>query len=252
MTPLMLSGVTPIKADLRHARGRAQIGALDIDAVVHIACKIKGEGALAVNRQMMDTVLGLGKPVVYASSTVVHWHQDSPYARSRREDEQRLRESGLPHAIVRPSAPYGRRLASHRPRHKESFHTLAALVRRLRWVPVIGDGKYRRQPLHVDDLSDAMLALLSGKMDGGAYDAGGADAMSMNQIIDIIAAAQGRCVRKVHIPKPIFVQMARLSPDFDPALIAAVDEDEVADPAELGEVTGVRFRPFAEGVRCLI
>jgi len=114
MTPLRLNGVTPLKADLRHARDQARIGALDIDAVVHIACKIqgwapKGEdralAAKAVNRKMMDAVLGLGKPVIYASSTVVHWDQDSPYAQSRREDEQRLKESGLPCAIVRPSAP---------------------------------------------------------------------------------------------------------------------------------------------------
>ncbi len=260
-TPLQLNGVTPLKADLRHARDRARIAGLKLDAVVHIACKInswapkrgdRGEAARLVNQQMMDTVLSLGKPVIYASSTVVHWHQDSPYARSRRDDEQRLAESGLRFAIVRPSAPYGRRLANHRPRHKESFHTLAELVRRARWVPVIGDGKYRRQPVHLDDLSDAMLALLEGPMDGSAYDAGGAEALSFDQIVDTIASAQGRCVRKVHLPKALFVQMARISPDFDPALIAAVDEDEVADPTKLGEVTGVVFRPFSEGVRCLI
>jgi len=260
MTPLALNGVTPLKADLRHARDRARIAGLQCDAVVHIACKIKGwapkggdraEAARMVNQQMMDTVLALGKPVVYASSTVIHWSQDSPYARSRREDEQRLADSGLPYAIVRPSAPYGRRLANHRPRHKESFHTLAELVRRARWVPVIGDGKYRRQPVHVDDLSDAMLALLDGALDGSAYDAGGSEALTFDEIVDTIAASQGRCVRKVHLPKAMFVQMAKLSADFDPALIAAVDEDEVADPTELGEVTGVDFRPFSEGVRCL-
>jgi len=261
MTPLRLSGVSPLKADLRHARDRARIARLDIDAVVHIACKIKsrardGEGASEaarkVNEQMMDAVLAMGKPIIYASSTVVHWNQDSPYARSRRDDERRLAASGLPHAIVRPSAPYGRRLANHQPRHKESFHTLAQMVRMSPWVPVIGDGTYRRQPLHVDDLSDAMLALLDGPMEGRAFDAGGEQAMSMNEIVDTIARAQGRCVRKIHMPKALFVQVSKLSADFDPALIAAVDEDELADPTELGEVTGVSFRPFSEGVRCLI
>ncbi len=260
-TPLHLNGVTSLKADLRRGRVLARIAALQVDAVVHIACKIKGfarqgeergEAARRDNAGMMDTVLSLGRPVIYASSTVVHWGQDSPYARSRREDEQRLAESGLPYAIVRPSAPYGRRLASHQPRHKESFHTLAELVGKIRLIPVIGDGQYRRQPVHVDDLSDAMLGLLQADLDGRAYEAGGAAPLSFDEIVETIAAAQGRQVRTVHLPKAMFVQLARLSRDFDPSLIQAVDEDEVADPTELGEVTGVRFRSFSEGVRCLI
>jgi nucleoside-diphosphate-sugar epimerase len=252
MTPLLLSGVSPVRADLRHPRDRARLQALPIDAVVHMACKIKGAGAAEVNRTMMDLVLSLGKPVIYASSTVVHWHQETAYGRSRREDEERLLLSGLPCSIIRPSAPYGPRLLSHEPRHKESFHTLAELVRSTRWVPVLGDGKYRRQPLHVHDFSDAILALLEGALGGKAYDAGGAEALSMNDVVDTIARAQGRCVRKLHIPKAVFVQLAKLSPNMEPELIASADEDEVADPSALSEVTGVRFRSFSEGVRCLI
>jgi nucleoside-diphosphate-sugar epimerase len=260
-TPLRLNGVTPLRVDLRLARDRRRISALDFDAVVHIACKIKawapkgehsGEMARKVNRQMMDTVLALGRPVVYASSTVVHWKQDSPYACSRREDEQRLADSGLPWAVVRPSAPYGRRLLHHVPRHRESFHTLVDLIRKSPCVPVIGDGRYRRQPVHVADFSDAILSLLDEELPGRAFEAGGGSSYQMNEIVEIIAAAMHRGVRPVHIPKAVFVQLSRFSKDFDPDLIAAADEDEVADPTELGEVTGVNFRTFSEGVGCLI
>jgi nucleoside-diphosphate-sugar epimerase len=254
-TPLALNGVTPLKADLRQARDRRRVSQVEVDAVVHIACKVKGGGGEAtqqLNRQMMDTVLGLGCPVVYASSTVVHWTQDSPYAKSRREDEERLKASGLPWAIVRPSAPYGRRLLNHQPGHKESFHTLAELVRNSPIVPVIGDGRYRRQPIHVDDFSDAILSLLQRPLPNRAFDAGGGSSLTMNQIVDSLAAAMHRKVRKAHIPKSLFVRLAGFSADFDPDLIAAVDEDEVADSTELSEVTGVVFRDFSEGVRCLI
>ncbi len=260
-TPLRLNSVTPMRVDLRLERDRRRIAALDCDAVVHMACKIKaraskgehaGEVARRVNRQMMDTVLSLNRPVIYASSTVVHWAQDSPYACSRREDEQRLAHSGLPWAVVRPSAPYGRRLVHHQPAHSESFHTLVDLIRSSPVVPVLGDGRYRRQPIHVDDLSDAVLALLAKPLSNQAFDAGGATAHPMNEIIDIIAKAMHRSVRRLHIPKAVFVRGARLSKDFDPDLIGAADEDEVADSTELGEVTGVAFRDFSEGVRCLI
>lgn len=262
-TPLQLNGVTPVRADLRRARDRGRLDALGADAIVHIACKIKasvakGEdpalAALQTNTRMMDMVLSLARPVVYASSTVVHWQQETPYAASRRQDEARLADSGLPFAIVRPSAPYGPRMANHRPAHKESFHTLVDLVRKSPVVPVIGDGQYRRQPIHVDDLSAAILGLLARPegLPGQAYDAGGAQALSFDQIIDTIAAALHRPVRKLHLPKALFVKLARFSADFDPHLIDAIDEDELADPAALALASGVDPRPFSQGVRDLL
>lgn len=260
-TPLRLNGVTPVRGDLRRRRDVQRLHGLEPDVVVHVACKIRAraqggehpsEAAVRVNRQMMDAVLALERPTVYASSTVVHWEQDTPYARSRRDDEARLRSSGLPFAIVRPSAPYGRKLLSHQPRHKESFHTLVDLVRVAPVVPVIGDGRYRRQPIHVDDLSAAILALLEQGLPNAAFDAGGAEPLTFDEIVDTIARALHRRVHKLHLPKALFVRLARFSSDFDPALLAAVDEDELADPSELTAATGIRPRAFAEGVHDLV
>ncbi len=251
-TPLALPGVTPVRVDLRRARDIRRLAALDADAVVHLAAKVKGPGAPALNRAMMDAVLALELPVVYASSTVVHWSQRTAYGDSRREDEQRLVDSGLPHAIIRPSAPYGPRLLGHQPGHRESFHTLAALVCRSRVVPVIGDGRYHRQPLHVDDLSAAILALLARGPSGQAVDAGGGDALRFDDIVDTIASAAGRRVAKLHLPKALFTRLARLSADFDPELIAAVDADEQVDNRPLEAATGVHPRRFADGVQDLL
>lgn len=261
-TPLQINGVSQMRADLRSSRDRRRLSELDLDAVVHIACKIKatpregesrGEAACRENRAMMDTVLELGCPVLYASSTVVHWEQDTPYGRSRRDDEQRLRDSGLPWAALRPSAPYARALINHRPGHRESFHTLAALVRRAPAVPIIGNGRYRRQPIHIDDFTQAALTLLQRGLPRKAFDAGGQEPLTFNDIVDTIGAAIGRRrVPKLHLPKALFVQLARIAPDFEPDLISAVDEDEVADPSALMEATGLRFRAFSEGVHDLL
>jgi len=251
-TPVALNGITPIKADLRTARGVKYIAGMDFDAVVHLATKVKGADAAKTNRLMMDAVLSWGKPVVYASSTVVHWETSTPYGESRKEDERRLMESGLPWVVLRPSAPYGRRLLNHHPKHKESFHTLADWVRNAPCVPVIGTGEYRRQPIHVDDFSDAILRFLEGDLPCRAFGAGGANALSFNGIIDVIASAMNRSVRKIHLPQALFVQLARFHKEFDVDLIRAVDEDEVADSNELMKATGVQCRSFPEGVRCLI
>ena len=251
-TPLSINGITPVRADLRIDRWARRVASLDFDAVVHLATKVKGAEARRVNRAMMDAVLSWGKPIVYASSTVVHWEQSTPYGESRKEDERRLMESGLPWATIRPSAPYGRKLLNHHPKHRESFHTLVEWIRRSPVVPVIGNGEYRRQPVHVDDFADAILSLLDADLPCRAFDAGGADALTFNEIIKILADAMHASVIPLHLPQRLFVQIARFHPEFDPDLIRAVDEDEVADSSSLRSVTGVHFRSFSEGVRCLL
>lgn len=245
-TPLQLPGVTPVRVDLRRPRDVRRVAALKADAVVHIAAKVKGPGAPGINRAMMDAVLGLGLPTVYLSTTVVHWERTTPYGASRREDEARLVASGLPHAILRPSAPYGPRLIGHRPGHTESFHTLGDLVRR-GVVPIIGDGRYRRQPVHVDDLADAVLGLLEGGLRGQALDIGGAGALRFVDLVDTLAAVRGRPVLQVHLPKRLFVWAAARSRDFDPALVDAVDADEVVDNAPLIRAIGLEPRRFEAG-----
>jgi nucleoside-diphosphate-sugar epimerase len=260
-TPIQLNKVVSLRRDLRHRRDIRKLKSEEYDAVIHIACKIKAEpyqgetpaeAAYSLNRKMMEGVLALGKPVIYASSTVVHWDSASPYARSRREDEQQLAESGLPFAVLRPSAPYGRRMSSHRPRHRESFQTLVDVIRRSPLVPIIGSGRYRRQPIHVDDFSDAILALLNCGLSGQCLDAGGGTAHSFNEIVDLLAGAMNLKRRRVSLPKPLFVQLSRLRPDFDPSLIAAIDEDELADPTALTAATGVAPRGFSQGLRSLL
>ena len=256
-TPLRLNGVIPVKGDLRRERDRAHIAELQPDAIVHLAAKIRGEAgkhqeatevARALNTAMMDAVLSAGCPVLYGSSTVVRWTQQTPYGDQRKADEERLRTSGLPYAIVRPCAPYGPPLSTHRPKHRESFQTLVSFVRNSPVVPVIGDGKYRRQPIHTEDLSAAMLALLERGLKGQELDAGGRDALSMNDIIDALGKALGKSPLKLHIPKMLAVKASPILPGFEPSLVGAVDTDELADPAPMTAATGVSPRGFSEGL----
>ncbi|MCK6520146.1 NAD(P)-dependent oxidoreductase [Myxococcota bacterium] len=259
-TPLRLSGVTTLRLDLGGAEAASQLAAQRPDVVVHLACKVMGSGpaggpesaATRLNRRMMDAVLAVGAPILYGSSTCVHWPKDTAYAQGRREDEARLAASGLPWAALRPSAPYGPALPGHQPRHPESFHTLARWVRR-GVVPVPGDGRALRQPIHVEDLALAGLALIEGGLPGEALDAGGPEALPFNSIIDRLAAAMGRGpARKVHLPLGLLVRVARRLPGFEPALLAAASCDDPADPTALIQRSGVTPRRFEDGARSLV
>jgi nucleoside-diphosphate-sugar epimerase len=70
----------------------------------------------------------------------------------------------------------------------------------------------------------------------------------MREMIDVMARSIGRKRAVLPLPKALFVQAARMLPDFDPALMAAADEDELADPSALIEATGWRPRTFESAV----
>lgn len=258
-TPLALPGVRAVRADLGAPEAEGVLGALRPDAVVHLACKVMGTGdgrrftpAMALNRRMMDQVLGLGCPVVYGSSTCVGWPVDSGYAQGRREDEDRLARSGLPWLSLRPCAPFGPRLAGHQPRHKESFHTLAEWVARSPVVPMLGWGRALRQPIHVLDFGAAVLAALD-RLGAGrglprrALDAGGAQALAMGELVVGLARLRGRRVLAVPVPARGMAALGRVMPGFEPALLRAADTPDLADPGPLTAALGVRPRGFWDG-----
>ena len=253
-TPVSLPGVRSHRVDLSSAGAGQELKSLDAGAVVHLACKVKGSGdgrvetpANQLNRRMMDAVLEAGLPTVYASSTCVHWPGRSGYKAGRVEDERRLAESGLPWAVVRPCAPYGPRIPGHQPAHVESFHTLAGWVQRLPLVPVIGNGRYLRQPVHVDDFNGAILGLLDRGLSNQAYDSGGPRPRSFDDIVAILAAEAGKRRRPLHIPKRAILLAARFSRDFEADLLDTADTDDLADPGALAEASGVWPRTFPRG-----
>lgn len=235
-TPLQLRGVVSVRGDV--ATTRPSPGT---EVVVHLATKVMADDAREQNRRMLDAVLSWRLPVVYASSTVVHWERQNEYSRSRVEDEERVRKSGLPYLIVRPCAPYGPRHREHQPAHKESFHTLSRMCRKLPFVPVMGQGDYRRQPVHVDDFNGAILRLISAGAWGGEFDAGGPTPMSLREIIRLLGGK-----RVLPIPRPFLRAIGPLA-GLHADVLSTFDTDDVVDPLPLARASGLSPRAFDPG-----
>lgn len=256
-TPLHLPRIRSVRVDLCSSRAPLQLRKLDFDVVVHLACKVKSQKGETqspekANASMLDQVIGLGKPILYASSTAVHWEKETPYVRSRREDEERIRTSGLPYGILRPSAPYGPKLIAHTPRHKESFHTLVNMIRYSPIVPMIASGNYKRTPIHVRDFAQIGLSMLDIGLDGLEIDAGGGTTLSMKEIIEMIAKRLDKNPKVLPIPKNIFTWLAHRTKNFEPSLIDAIDQDECIDIQPLIFETGIQPRTFSEGLSDLL
>jgi NADH dehydrogenase len=153
----------------------------------------------------------------------------SRYHRTKSEAEETVRASRLEWTIFRPSVIYGA---------GDGF--VSMLARMIRWlpvVPVIGDGRYRLQPVPVAQVAEGFARALErpeGK--GQTYEVGGPRAYAFTEILDLIGAALNKSkVRKVFQPLGLVWVLTRLFgalPFFPLTLdqLTMLQEDNVCDP----------------------
>lgn len=118
---------------------------------------------------------------------------DSPleYFRGKAELEQALRETGIPHTILRPTVLFGR--------EDILINNIAWALRRLPVFGLFGRGEYRLQPIYVDDL--AGLAVEAGARSGDeTINAVGPETFRYRDLVQCIAAHIG--VRRALLPLP--------------------------------------------------
>lgn len=110
--------------------------------------------------------------------------EDSPleYFRGKAELEKALQETGVSHAILRPTVLFG----------KEDIlvNNIAWALRRLPVFGVFGDGSYKLQPIYVDDLAE--LAVRQGKSrENALIDAIGPETFTYRELVATIAKILG-------------------------------------------------------------
>ena len=104
------------------------------------------------------------------------------YFRGKARLERALRESGLPHSILRPTVLFGR--------EDILINNIAWMLRRFPLFGVFGDGRYRLQPIYVDDIAE--LAIREGRAEGNhVIDAIGPETFTYREMVERIAHAIG-------------------------------------------------------------
>ena len=172
----------------------------------------------------------------------------SGYHRTKWQAEEAVRASGLRWTIFRPSIIFGP--------EDEFVNMLAGMIRRLPVVPVIGDGRYRLQPVAVENVADGFVRALSTEgAVGQTYDVAGPEPFEFNRLLDLIGEALGRRrVRKLHQPLGLMRPLVRVFqrvPFFPLTLdqLTMLEEENVADPTLFARAFGITLTPFAEGIR---
>jgi NADH dehydrogenase len=121
----------------------------------------------------------------------------SLYHRTKYRGEEHVRGSGLDWTIFRPSIISGPRDAF--------VNMLAGYIRTYPAVPVIGDGRYRLQPISADDVARCFaMALDMPETIGQTYELCGPDRFTYNELLDTIGRVLGKS-RVVKLPNPLCV-----------------------------------------------
>jgi len=171
----------------------------------------------------------------------------SAYHQSKWRAEEAVRASPVPWTIFRPSIIFGP--------GDEFISVLAKLIRRLPVVPVLGDGRYRLQPIPVEQVAEGFVrALRLQKSVGQTYEVGGPEPYPFVEILDRIGAALGRrTVKKIHVPLGAvkFVTRALGWLPFYPLTmdqIIMLEGESVTDPTRFFEDFGIAPEPLARGL----
>ncbi len=129
--------------------------------------------------------------IIHVSITNPSLDSHLEYFSGKARLEQALIESGISYAILRPTVLFG----------KEDIliNNIAWLLRKLPLFGVFGDGRYRLQPIYVDDL--AQLAVEQGEhRDNVTIDAIGPETFTYRELAEQIGAIIGKKRPIISIP----------------------------------------------------
>lgn len=156
----------------------------------HTYVKIDGEGTV----RLVDAARKNGvKRFVYLSGAGTREGQTAPWFTAKLMAEKAVRSSGIPFTIFRPSWVYGP--------EDRSLNKFVTFAKWLPFIPVVGDGKTRVQPVFVGDLATAVAASI--EMEDAAnqiYEIGGPQELTMDEIIRTMLRTLGRKRPLVHHP----------------------------------------------------
>lgn len=154
--------------------------------------EITFDGAVENSKALMRAAKTAGvRRFVHVSITNAAQASELPYFGGKARVEQALMESGLSYAIIRPTLVFGP--------GDILINNIAWMLRRFPVFAVIGSGKYRVQPVFVEDM--AKITVEAGQnSENVIVDAVGPETFAFDELVRLIARAIHRRAGIVHAP----------------------------------------------------
>ena len=194
-------------------------GAQSFDAVQGKGAETVAKAAAAVSARMVQ-VSAIGADAESASA----------YARAKAAGEQAVLAAMPTATILRPSVVFG---------PEDQFtNRFAGLAKISPFLPLIGGGTTRLQPVYVGDVARAVADAVDGKTRPGAtYELGGPEVLTMREIMEFILSVTERKCMLLPLPfglakfKAMFLQFAPGALKLTPDQVELLQTDNVVSEA---------------------
>ena len=151
---------------------------------------VHDEGARAVAKAARE---GGAERLVHISAIGADGQSKARYAKSKARGEQAVLSEFPGAVILRPSIIFGP--------EDGFFNRFAAMAQISPFLPLIGGGHTKFQPVYVDDVAAAILAAIEGHAKAGTiYELGGPDVLSFRDLLDLTQNWSNRNRRYLNLP----------------------------------------------------
>jgi len=222
--------VQPIQANLRYrwSIDRAVAGAdhvVNLVGVLHESGR-QNFGALHVAgaRAVAEAAQAAGATLTHTSAIGADLHSPAGYGRTKAQGELAVSKAMPGAVIMRPSIVFG-------PEDK-FFNRFANMARFSPFLPLIGGGHTKFQPVYVGDVAEAYAQSAAGLLEPGIYELGGPQILTFRECMEEMLDVIDRKKTLVSIPWPIARLQARIlgllpKPMLTPDQVSMLETDNV-------------------------
>jgi NADH dehydrogenase len=211
----------------------------------------RGETYMAIDAEGTRRLVAAAKAtgvrrVVYLSGAGVGPDRPQNWYRAKWIAETAVRESGLEWVILRPSWVYG-------PGDRSMSRFVA--FSRLPFIPVIGDGRNKIQPVFVGDVARvAAGAVVRADANGHVFELGGPDDVTMDELLRTLLRVLGKRRVLLHLPPALMKVLTwplglLPHPPLSPAAVEFVIQEAPVDSRPALGFFGVEFTGLEVGLR---
>jgi uncharacterized protein YbjT (DUF2867 family) len=232
---------------------RLDEGMQGCDAVIHLVGIIVEKGTNTFERvhhlgtrNVVEAAKRAGiKRFVQMSALGVRANGVAPYQTTKWKGEEEVRQSGITFCILRPSLIFG---------EGDGFVTqMMATMRSAPLLrPVPGDGTPKFRPIAVEDVTACFARSLTYEAaTNQTVELGGADELTLNEVLEETARCAGVRKPAVHIPMPLMMAGATVAqkllknPPVTVDQLRMLREGSTCDIGPMKRIFGVNPRGFA-------
>lgn len=246
--------MTVIEEDLANPRDWTGVFA-EAKAVVILQAQIGGEtyadftaNNIEATQHVLEACQRHGvEYLVHISSSVINSMAKDYYTETKKAQEQLVRDSGIPHCILRPTLMFGWFDRKH-------LGWLSRFMKKTPIFPIPGSGHYLRQPLYILDFCRIIAACLQTRPDGETYNISGMEEIDYIDIIRAIKKATQSRTPIVRIPYWLFWSFLKTyglfdkNPPFTTQQLAALVTPDRFEVIPWDELFGVQPTPFNQAI----